>query len=256
MFVTVIATALLIRPDWTAIGRAIVSPSIPENGTVWVLGLLGGVGGTVTMLSYGYWIRERGRTGSAGVRCCRIDLAVAYTMTALFGVAMVVIGSRVTLDQGATVASDLATQLEQVLGAFGRWLFLIGFWGAVFSSLLGVWQSVPYMFADFVAIRSGLTSESRAELDLSKTTAYRVYLFALAMVPLVLLDVEVKTVQWTYAVLGSAFMPLLAITLLIMNNKTQWVGRPFRNGWITNLMLAATLAFFVYVAINKLYKMI
>ena len=27
-----------------------------------------------------------------------------------------------------------------------------GFWGAVFSSLLGVWQAVPYVFADFVRL--------------------------------------------------------------------------------------------------------
>ena len=68
------------------------------------------------------------------------------------------------------------------------------------------------------------------------------------MVPLVILGVEVKTAQLTYAVLGSLFMPLLAVTLLIMNNRTRWVGRAFRSGWITNLMLMATLAFFAYVA--------
>jgi hypothetical protein len=32
-------------------------------------------------------------------------------------------------------------------------VFLLGFWGAVFSSVLGVWQSAPYLFADFVALR-------------------------------------------------------------------------------------------------------
>lgn len=254
MFVAVIATAVLIRPDWSAIGGAILSPSIPEGGTGWVLGVLGGVGGTLTMLSYGYWIREAGRTGTEGVRSCRIDLAVAYVMTGMFGVAMVVIGSRVSLDKGPTVALDLASQLQQVLGALGKWLFLIGFWGAVFSSLLGVWQSVPYMFADFLAIRGGLSNEARLSLDFTKTTGYRVYLFALALVPLPMLTATVKTAQLSYAIMGSLFMPLLAVTLLIMNNKTKWVGRPFRNGWITNLMLAATLAFFVFVAGNTAYE--
>jgi len=35
-----------------------------------------------------------------------------------------------------------------VVGPAARWAFLVGAWGAVFSSLLGVWQSVPYLFAD------------------------------------------------------------------------------------------------------------
>ena len=62
-----------------------------------VLGVLGGVGGTVTLLSYGYWIREERRSGAAGLKACRIDLGLGYVMTALFGVAMIVIGSRLEL---------------------------------------------------------------------------------------------------------------------------------------------------------------
>ncbi len=252
MFVTVILTAVLIQPDWAAVGRGIVFPRIPAGGMGWVLGILGGVGGTLTLLSYGYWIREKGRSGTAGVRACRFDLAVGYTMTALFGVAMVIIGSRLDLDKGtgglAGVALDLAEQLGAVLGVFGRWVFLLGFWGAVFSSLLGVWQSVPYLFADFMALRAGVSAAQRKDLDFTKTRAYRLYLLAIALVPLPLLGLSVRTAQLIYAVLGSLFMPLLAVTLLIMNNKVQWVGRRYRNGWITNIVLVATLVFFAYIA--------
>ena len=41
-----------------------------------------------------------------------------------------------------------ADTLGERLGIAARWTFLIGAWGAIFSSLLGVWQSVPYLFAD------------------------------------------------------------------------------------------------------------
>jgi hypothetical protein len=51
---------------------------------------MGGVGGTVTVLCYGYWIREENRQGAEDLRVCRIDLAVGYLMTALFGMAMVI----------------------------------------------------------------------------------------------------------------------------------------------------------------------
>ena len=60
-----------------------------------VSGVLGGVGGTVTLLSYGYWIRETGRSGRDGIRTCRIDLTVAYVLSALFGMGMIIIGSRI-----------------------------------------------------------------------------------------------------------------------------------------------------------------
>lgn len=246
MFVAVMVTAVMIKPDWPTVGKSLVTPSITKESLPWVLGLLGGVGGSVTLLSYGYWIREQGRTGRSGVASCRLDLAVGYLMTALFGIAMVVIGSRLSLDKGDTVAIKLAGQLEAQMGAAGRWVFLAGFWGAVFSSLLGVWQSIPYLFADFLLIRKRLTPQQRADVDYTRTPAYRGYLVALALVSLLLLDMKLERVQLYYAVMAALFMPLLALTLLIMNNRVAWVGAAFKNHWPTNFVLAATLAFFVY----------
>jgi len=253
MFVAVVVTAVSVDPDWSRIGRSVIVPTIPAGGLGWVLGILGGVGGTVTLLSYGYWIREEGRNGKEGLSACRIDLALGYTMTAVFGICMVLIGSRLVLaGKGASLALDLASQLESVMGVFGRWVFLIGFWGAVFSSLLGVWQSVPYLFADFVFTTRGLSGDERRALDFACSRPYRVYLIAIAVLPLPLLWGSVVWAQKTYAVLGSLFMPLLALTLLIMNNRARWVGATFRNGWLTNVVLLATLVFFAYLGVQTI----
>ncbi|MHC4444964.1 MAG: Nramp family divalent metal transporter [Planctomycetota bacterium] len=257
MFVTVVATMVLIQPDFSAVGKGMILPTIPSGGLGWVLGILGGVGGTVTLLSYGYWIREGGRSGIAGIKACRLDLTLGYVMTGLFGLCMIVIGSEVQITgKGATVALDLADQLAGAIGPLGKWIFLVGFWGAVFSSLLGVWQSIPYMFVDFLTMRSGLSASQRCEKDFTRMPAYRVYLLALALVPLPLLWISVQQAQLIYAVMGSLFMPFLALTLLIMNNRSDWVGKEFRSGWITNVVLAITLLFFICVGIGKIVAII
>jgi len=253
MFVGVLVTAVLLGPDWGVVLSGIVLPQVPPGGSTWVLGVLGGVGGTVTLLAYGYWIRETGREGEEGVRVCRLDLGVAYTLTALFGMAMVIIGSRITVQgQGSQMAVQLADQLGLVLGPFGKWAFLWGFWGAVFSSLLGVWQSTPYLFADFYTLRrQRLYGEERPK-DLSRTAAYRWYLVAIAIVPLGLLWGTVRQVQLAYAVMGALFMPLLALTLLILNTQGRLVGERFRSGWLINALLVATLALFAYMGYLQL----
>jgi Mn2+/Fe2+ NRAMP family transporter len=251
MFVSVMLTALLVGPDWFAVARGLAVPRVPEGGLGYVLGVLGGVGGTVTLLSYGYWIREKRRHGESGVRTCRIDLAVGYTMTALFGVAIIIVGSRVELDAGPAMALQLAGQLGDALGPAGKWVFLAGFWGAVFSSLLGVWQSAPYFFADFVGMGRAGGAPSGASVDLARTRPYRIYLYLIALVPLPLLFLSVERAQLIYAVLGSLFMPLLALTLLLLNNRAGWVGERFRNGWLTNLVLVATLLLFGWVALRS-----
>ncbi|MYA80495.1 MAG: divalent metal cation transporter, partial [Acidobacteriia bacterium] len=210
MFVTVVLTVLLMGPDWAAIARGFI-PSVPATGSAWLLGVMGGVGGTVTMMSYGYWIREQGRRGRENVRICRIDLSVGYVMTALFGMAVIIIGSRIDVsNQGATLAIEMADELARVVGDWGRTAFLLGFWGAVFSSLLGVWQSLPYLFADFMGLRSGMKPGLHQEQDLRKTKGYRVYLAFISTVPLVFLLTPVRSLQLAFGVVAGGFLGLLA----------------------------------------------
>ena len=253
MVVSVVMTATLIAAEApVAVVREMFLPAVSftRGDWTWFLGVLGGVGGTVTMLSYGYWIREAGRRDHEGLRTSRIDLAVSYGVTAVFGVGMVIIGSRIGgTGQGARVAVQLAEQLATVLGGPARWLFLVGFWGAVFSSLLGVWQSVPYIFADFVRARRGKPADAAIASDLQESRAYRWYLLGVAVVPLVLLWTTVRQVQLVYATLGAWFMPLVALTLLVMNNRSRWVGQSFRNGWAINGLLVVTLGLFAYLAL-------
>jgi Mn2+/Fe2+ NRAMP family transporter len=249
---TVLATVILISPDWGALAKGLILPGIPPHGTGWLIALMGGVGGTVTLLCYSYWIREKGRSGKRGMKECRLDLGVAYALTAFFGAAMVVIGSRVKVGgSGDTVALILADQLAGVLGPPGKYIFLLGFWGAVFTSLLGVWQGVPHLFADFLRLRRGGPQGLSGPPDLGGTPAYRFYLLALAILPVSLLWLKVQLVQYVYGIVGALFMPFVALTLLLLNNRVRLVGREFKNGWITNALLALTLAFFAYVGLRE-----
>ncbi|MDF1561440.1 MAG: Nramp family divalent metal transporter [Deltaproteobacteria bacterium] len=114
MFVIVLFTAGRLWPGTGEVLEGLLLPSIPrfdDGGLAWTVALLGGVGGTVTILCYGYWIREKGRT-EADLKLCRLDLAVGYGATALFGIAMVIIGSTLELSGSG---SGLLVALSQKL---------------------------------------------------------------------------------------------------------------------------------------------
>jgi hypothetical protein len=201
------------------------------------------------MLCYGYWIREKGRAGAEDLTLCRVDLATAYVMTALFGMAMVVIGSTIEVEgRGAGLVVRLADALERPLGEAGRWAFLIGALGAFFSSLLGVWQAVPSIFADYWRVVRGHPDGSRdaptGEAD-TASRPYRIFLWALAVVPMLGLLFSFREVQKVYAVFGALFVPLLAATLILLNGRSGWVGARFRNRPATTLVLAAAVALFL-----------
>ena len=235
------------RPSLTAPGggfdrvaRGLFVPTIPrmnDGGLVWTIALIGGVGGTLTVLGYGYWMREHGRTTTAALRTCRIDLGIAYAGTALFGMAMLIIATDVPLDgRGAGLIVELATRLEQQVGPAARWIFLVGAWAAVFTSLLGVWQVVPLIFADTWRL-----ARRRAGPVDAGCIPGRAYLLALAIVPLLGVTQPWREVQKYYAVIGAAFLPMLAVALLVLNGRTRWVGRERRNRPVTIVVLIAVL---------------
>ncbi len=248
MFVTVVVTAVLLMESWGEVLAGLLLPTIPQfhgEGLTWTIALMGGVGGTVTVLCYGYWIREEGRCSMDDLRDCRIDLAVAYGMTALFGLAMVVIGSTIQVEGGgATLVIQLAERLVEELGLIGKWAFLLGAWGAVFSSLLGVWQSAPYLFADLWDMMGGGQPSGERSID-TQTTAYRWYLYGIATVPMIGLWIGFANMQKFYAVVGALFIPMLALVLLLLNGRAKWVGEANRNRPLTSAILMVIVLFFL-----------
>ncbi len=259
MIVVVLATSVTVGADWGAVLRGLTVPKIPDHpeGVAWTLALMGGVGGTLTVLCYGYWIREKHRSGADDLRICRWDLGIAYFLMALFGIAMVILSDGLQLSgKGATLIVDLADRIGERTHASVRMLFLVGAWSAVFSSLLGVWQAVPYLFADFWNLQSNRKSLSADQFTPyqvnTRGKAYRGYLIGLALVPLLGLGYDFQIVQKANSVFGALVMPMIALTLLLLNGRAAWVGKSLRNRSWTSLTLVIILGFFAWVGFPKL----
>jgi len=250
MVLAVVATAVMTEVDSMAVVQGIALPDIPDvqGGTVWTLALMGGVGGTVTMLCYGYWMVQQGRSQASRLRLCRIDIAVGYVMTAVFGVAMVIIASSLPEQDGSGVRLivSIAASLGDTLGAWARWVFLIGAWTAIISSLLGVWQSVPMIFAD--TMRTCIGAPPLSPTALERTRTARVVLLLMATLPLVQIVMPFERVQLLYATTGVFFLPLLATTLLVLL-RSRWCG-PLASGWLARITTALVLGFFLMLAIR------
>ena len=254
MFITVLYCAIRVLPDMGGILSGMLVPRVPEAGMALVLGVIGGVGGSITIMSYGYWMREAGWQGKEMMPVMRADLAVAYGLTAAFGVAIIIVSAGVHPEvvSGNNMALAVADQLVPVMGETGKWIFLFGFWGAVFSSMIGVWHGVPFLFANFLYHFRQHTHLLESHASISKTPAYRGYLVYLAILPMSLLLLERPVwIVITYAVTGAIFMPLLAALLLYMNSSRSWLGE-HANGWPSKILLSISLLVFGYLLVLEL----
>ncbi len=264
MFVTLVGSALLVASPLQSLSEMLRDAAVPAGSPVYLLGVIGGVGGSVTMLSYGYWIREKGWAGQDRLRGVRVDLSVAYLLTGIFGVAVMVLSANILFGSGKEIAGargvvEMSSILGEVTGTTGRWIFLIGVWGAMTTSMMGVWQGVPYLFADLVGQMRGGAAEAPGAggVPTTRTPRYRGWLLWMAVPPMVFFFYE-RPVQVIilYAVLSALFMPFLAGTLLFMNSRRKWVGPELRNGWLATTMLTICLLLFGWIATRDIQRAI
>lgn len=247
MFTALIATVLLIifwsGADWAATGSG------EPFSVTYTLSLIGGIGGTVTLLSYGYWMREAGWSGPSRLRSVRIDLGFSFGLALVFALCMIFLSSQIEwagqiLDQGPELCLLLADRIGQEIGPIGRAIFLVGFWGAAYSSVVGVFHGVPFLFDDWIHLWQ------RREPTGQRGTAYRwwaVYL-TLAAISSLVLSRPVWLV-FAYTIVGSLFFPFVIATLLWLNNS-RLVPSGARTTTPLNLVLGAALLLYVYLGVQ------
>lgn len=258
MFVIVVGLAILVGPN---IGEALTGlvPSVPQGSGIYTLGLIGGVGGTITMAAYGYWVNAKGWRTPAWMGVMRLDNRVAYIATGVFVIAMLIVGAellytaQITLAGGDRGLLDLDEVLRERFGPVISTIFLIGFAATTFSSILGVWHGVSLLFADFVRQVSGGTGDRR---DLETTKAFRFYVLWLTFPPMTLLLLgRPFGLVIAYGAFGAFFMPFLALTLIWLLNSKR-VPAEWRSGWLSNGLLGIAAALFVVLCLNEIYGLI
>lgn len=261
MFIAMVGAAALAlwrQPNFIGMLKGLV-PWVPPGGVVNVLSLAGGVGGTITLAAYGYWLREKKWVTPRFMKVMRIDNSMAYVITGIFVISTLIVGATVLHSKGLLVKSgdEGMLELSKILGKeFGnpfRYIFLTGFFSAAMTSLLGVWNGVSMMFADFMGHILKLPEGHPDTRAGGKW--YRAYILWLTFPPLILMFSGAKPVGLilAYGVLGSLFMPFMAVTgLWLLNSKhtpKQW-----RNNLVSNIIMGLCALAFAWLALTELQK--
>jgi Mn2+/Fe2+ NRAMP family transporter len=250
---SILVCAGLTFHDPVGVVRGTLIPTIPSGAGMYVLSIIGGIGGSITMLSYNYWMREEKLSGAEQLGYVRGDIAIAYLFTAVFGMAIMMTANQAFFIPhvqitNAQAVPKMAEMLSSILGRFGWVAYSVGFWAAVFASLLGVWQSVPYLYADFYSIIKKLPPAERQLATKVTSTPYRLALLfvTLAPLPFAFTGQPIQVIV-TYTIVGSLFVPFLAATLLYLNNRVAWSAPVPKNNLATNALLIIILLLFVIV---------
>ncbi|MAM41401.1 MAG: iron transporter [Erythrobacter sp.] len=256
MFVIMVGLAILVAPSLPDLARGMTF-MLPEGSLFYTLGLIGGVGGTITTAAYGYWTQAKGWRGTPWLPMMRVDNSVAYVVTGTFVIAMMIVGAELLYSAGIALEDSdrgllgLSDVLEARFGATIAILFLVGFAATSVSSLLGVWQGMSLFFSDW-----WYQLKEKGEGGHEGSNAYRFYLAWLTFPPMVLLFADRPfLLVIVYGAFGALFMPFLAITLLLLNNSARLPAEA-RNGVIANVTLAGSAILFIVLAVQQVIRLV
>jgi Mn2+/Fe2+ NRAMP family transporter len=253
MFVTVVGLGIFLAPD---VGRGLLTglvPTLPEGSTLYALGVIGGVSGTYSLAAYTYWVRARGWRHSSWIPMMRVDSSVGFIITGLFMVSMLIVGASFLYGTGTNISGEeglvaVSGPMADRYGELVKWLFLLGFWAAATSSILGGWNAAAYLFGDYVRTARKAPDDEADNYLSERNVWFRGFLVWCAFPPMLLfmLDEPVLLVI-IYAALGALLLPFMAGTLLYLLNSRR-IESSFRNKILANAVMAVAVLLFVAIA--------
>ena len=235
VFALYIVSAIQASPDWGAVARALVSPSLDLDPSVLVL-VVALVGTTITPFMQFYLqsaVAEKG-IGEEELALERADAiggAIWSNLVAMF----IVVAVAATLGVAGievVTAGQAAAALEPVAGEMASLLFAIGLFGASMLAATILPITTAFVICEAFGWESGVGKPFR-----DAPSFYTIYTFVLLVGAAVVLLPGLDLVPLLLATqnLQGLLLPVVLVFLVLLVNDERLLGR-YRNGRLANVL--------------------
>jgi Mn2+/Fe2+ NRAMP family transporter len=235
VFLAYIVSAILAHPDWGAVGKALVTPSLPVSPTVLLL-MVAVVGTTITPYMQFYLtsaVAEKG-IGEDELGLEQADAIGGSVWTNVIAIFIVVAAASTIGLVGGTItsAADAAQALEPVAGRLAEALFAVGLFGASLLAATIMPLSTAFVICEAFGWESGVDKrfgDARA--------FFSIYTFVLAVGALVVLIPGLDLLPLIIASqnLQGLLLPIVLVFMVLLINDKRLMGDR-RNGRIANVL--------------------
>ena len=259
--VSLLGTALWVGPEPAAILQGFYRLEMPEQAGQFdpLLGgtaMLGAIGGSLMNFVYPYFLDAKGWRGPGFRRLQVYDFLLAVGVMIVLNLAIWTLGAKLLWpDHSIEEMDDLPRLLSEVLGPGGRWLFYVGIFSAIYTSLIGHAIGLGMMGSHAWLRLRASGDQMFTVADYRTHPWYRVIAIFCLISPLIwTLPGMPDFVTLTLVANGGQIilLPVLAAGLWKITASAQLIGTEYQNRPWENLVMAAWLVLSVIVAVKAI----
>ncbi len=220
--------------------------------------MIGAVGGSLMNLAYPYFLEAKGWRGPQYRRVQFYDFLMAVTVMLVLNLAVWTLGAELLYpDQQIKELDDLPRLLSTVLGEGGRWLFYLGIFAAIYTSILGHAAGLAYMGS-----HAWLRWQAGTGPISGRYEEHRLYRWIVVwslVSPLVwTLPGMPDFVTLTLVANGAqvVLLPVLAGGVWWITAAGRYIGPEHRNRWWENGVMAILFSLAVYGALKAVQSIL
>ncbi|AEL27074.1 Nramp family divalent metal transporter [Cyclobacterium marinum] len=246
MLISFLFTLIIAPPVWSEV-MAGLNPSIPQGSFILVIALVASSFSIAGAFYQSYLVQEKGwEKGEA-----KDALRESYTGIVILGLisSMIMISAATILyPKGVTVTSagDIGMALEPVYGKFSFMVFMIGLFGASFSSLLGNASIGGTLLSDALSLGRNLNGTPVKIL-------ITLIIIIGASIALIFGRLPLELIVFAQGITIFA-VPFIGLGLFLIGNDTNIMGS-LKNNTFTNIIGVIGLLVLFTLALSNAYSL-
>jgi Mn2+/Fe2+ NRAMP family transporter len=254
-----LVAAVLARPQPAQILWGTLIPWVPRSEGVYsaiviLTAMIGSQVGTLSNLSYAYFVDEKGWRGESAIKRHRCDLLSSFGLRFVMGTLLQVAAAETLFPRGIQPqnAGDLTSIFTGTLGPIGGISFGLGMWAVCFSNFVSGTTGYALIIRDICRrYIPGLAGTGNVMSSSRKDPVYRWSVVVLGLSPLYIVITQSEPVALVLTVrsLVVVLIPILGAALLMLANNRTLMGK-HRNGWLSNFAMGLMLIVSIYLTVR------
>ncbi|MFN1834576.1 Nramp family divalent metal transporter [Balneola sp. MJW-20] len=227
MSVVFVTTAIMIKPDIAEIFKGLFLPRVYEGDLITVIALVGTTVVPYNLFLHASTIQEK-YSEKSDLKAMRIENAVGILIGGFISICIVITSAGAFSGMGATVssASDMAAQLEPLLGSWAGMFMGLGLFAAGISSAITAPLAAAYAAKGIMGWKGN-----------NRTTGFRLVWITILLIGIISSSLSLNPVQLIEfaQIANGILLPVVAVFLLYIMNRSEVLGG-LKNSAIQNIL--------------------